>query len=124
MPKDSVKNISTNFPPLAIHEDCGRVGVGTSIYLKKQLLPDYSTQHPTQAVLYPSTLSHNNMVGHIKCCIGVSFLTADDILLQNYQEDGDNALIIPESEMAQLLDVFSAKRGRKVTAAADAIFGE
>ena len=121
--KESVKNISTNFFPLAIPQECGGPGVGTSIYLKKQAVTDYSTQRPTEAVLYPSTLSYNNTEGDIKCCIGASPLTSDDILLRDCQEGVDDVLLIPESEMTQLLDVFQAKRGRKV-AAADAIFAE
>ena len=120
--KEAVKSIYTNFFPVSIPEENGR-RVGTSIYLKKQSLSDYPIQLATEVVLYPSTLSYNNAEGTIKCCIGASPLTADGILLRNYQEGVDNAVLIPETEMTQLLGVFQTKRDRKV-AAADTIFAE
>ena len=119
--KEAVKKIITNFFPVSIPEESGS-RAGTSIFVK-QSMASYPLQNNVDVVLYPATLAYNKEEGSIKCWMDAAPLTADHILLRPFQEGLDNALALPESEMAQLLEVFQAKRGTNI-AASDAIFAE
>ena len=111
---DNVKKLKSNFFPVSMRPDeKGEKQRGTAIYVKecKQVpLSVFQFGHPSDVLVYPSTLSYNRDHHVFTCRLGV--VPADGVADSSFDVrsfcdgDDDGAVDIPPSEMANMMESF------------------